>query len=75
MRAKLNSMGLEVTPEKEKVIMERIKEIGDKGRHVEEEDFMAIVRDVIGQIPEEQKYITLAELTVLTGSVTPTSRM
>jgi len=73
LRAKLNSMGLEVTPDKEKVIMERIKEIGDKGRHVEEEDFMAIVRDVIGQIPEEQKFITLAELTVLTGSVTPTS--
>jgi 2-isopropylmalate synthase len=38
-----------------------------------EEDFLAIVKDVLGELPKEEQYVILEELTVLTGSITPTS--
>jgi len=73
LKAKLESLGIEFTREQFSEIMSRVKEFGDKGRKVMEEDLLAIVRDVIGAIPETETYITLEELTVLTGSVTPTA--
>ncbi|MHA1819098.1 MAG: 2-isopropylmalate synthase [Promethearchaeota archaeon] len=73
LRAKLEDMGIKFSDEQFTHIMERIKAVGDKGHEIKEEDFMAIVREEIGALPEEEKYVILEELTVLTGSVTPTS--
>lgn len=73
LKAKLEGMGLKFTEEQFAGIMSRIKEVGDKGHQVQEEDFMAIVRDEIGAIPAEEQYVILDELTVLTGTVTPTA--
>ncbi len=73
LKVKLNDMGIQTTEEQFKNIMDHIKNFGDKGHEVSEEDFYAIVKDVIEELPEEDQFVKLEELTVLTGSVTPTS--
>ncbi|TFG01223.1 MAG: 2-isopropylmalate synthase [Promethearchaeota archaeon] len=73
LRAKINDMGLTTTTDQYNKIMDDIKRFGDKGHEVTEEDFIAILKDVMGELPEEEQYVKLEELTVLTGSITPTS--
>ena len=73
LKAKLEDMGIRATDVQFKKIMLHVKSFGDKGHEVTEEDFLAIVKDVMGELPEEEKYVILDELTVLTGSVIPTS--
>jgi isopropylmalate/citramalate/homocitrate synthase-like protein len=73
VKSKLSDMGLTPTEDQFDRIMEHVKSFGDKGHEVSEEDFMAIVKDVMGQLPESQKFVILDQLTVLTGSVIPTS--
>ena len=66
-------MGIKATDIQFKKIMRHVKSFGDKGHEVLEEDFLAIVKDVLGELPKEEQYVILDELTVLTGSITPTS--
>ena len=73
LKAKLEDMGIRASDVQFKKIMSHVKSFGDKGHEVTEEDFLAIVKDVMGELPEEEKYVILDELTVLTGSVIPTS--
>ena len=73
LRAKINDLGVSPNDEQLMKIMKYIKRFGDKGHEVTEEDFLAIVKDVLGELPKEELYVTLEELTVLTGSITPTS--
>jgi len=73
LKAKLEDLGIYATEEQFSNIMEHIKTFGDKGHEVSEEDFYAIVKDVFEELPEEDQFVKLEELTVLTGSVTPTS--
>ncbi len=73
LKAKLVDLGINTDDKEFGKIMNHIKEFGDKGHEVSEEDFLAIVKDVMGEIPEEEQYVILEELTVLTGSITPTS--
>ncbi|MGV9204598.1 MAG: 2-isopropylmalate synthase [Promethearchaeia archaeon] len=73
LKAKLDDLGIETTRQQFQKIIESVKRFGDKGHEVMEEDFLAIVKDVMGELPEEERYVILDELTVLTGSVTPTS--
>ena len=73
LRAKINEVGIIPTDEQFSTIRTNIKRIGDKGHEIREEDFLAIVKDVMGEIPEQEKFVILEELTVLTGSVTPTA--
>jgi 2-isopropylmalate synthase len=73
LKAKLDDLGIQTTQQQFQKIIESVKRFGDKGHEVMEEDFLAIVKDVMGELPEEERYVILDELTVLTGSVTPTS--
>ena len=73
LKAKLGDLGINTNDKEFGKIMNHIKDFGDKGHEVSEEDFLAIVKDVMGEIPEEEQYVILEELTVLTGSITPTS--
>jgi len=73
LKAKLGDLGVDTNEQQFGKIMTHIKEFGDKGHEVSEEDFLAIVKDVMGEIPEEEQFVILEELTVLTGSITPTS--
>jgi isopropylmalate/homocitrate/citramalate synthase len=73
LKAKLEDLGIYTTQDQFKNIFEHVKSFGDKGHEVSEEDFLAIVKDVMGELPKEEQFVILDELTVLTGSVTPTS--
>jgi len=73
LKAKLEDLGIHTTDVQFSNIMEHVKAFGDKGHEVTEEDFYAILKDVFGELPEEDQFVKLEELTVLTGSVTPTS--
>ncbi len=73
LKAKLHEMGIKASNIQFTKIMERIKSFGDKGHEVTEEDFLAIVKDVMGELPKEEQFVILEELTVLTGSITPTA--
>ncbi|MFX1573197.1 MAG: 2-isopropylmalate synthase [Promethearchaeota archaeon] len=73
LKAKLADLGIATTEEQFKNIMNHVKNFGDKGHEVSEEDFYAILKDVLEELPEEDQFVKLEELTVLTGSVTPTS--
>ena len=73
LKAKLEDLGLHTTNDQFSNIMHHVKAFGDKGHEVTEEDFYAILKDVFGELPEEDQFVKLEELTVLTGSITPTS--
>jgi len=73
LKAKLEDLGIHTTGDQFKKIFEHVKSFGDKGHEVQEEDFLAIVKDVMGELPKMEQFVILDELTVLTGSVTPTS--
>ncbi len=73
LKAKLQELGIVATNEQFTNIMDHVKDFGDKGHEVTEEDFYAILKDVLDELPEEDQYVKLEELTVLTGSITPTS--
>ena len=73
LKAKLGDLGINTDDQQFDKIMSHIKNFGDKGHEVSEEDFLAIVKDVMGEIPEDEQFVILEELTVLTGSITPTS--
>jgi len=55
-------------------ILQRIKDLGDKGKHVTDVDLQTIAEVVIGQLAEEKRTIVLKELAVMTGNtLTPTA--
>lgn len=73
LKAKLKDLGIHTNEEQFRKIFEHVKSFGDKGHEILEEDFLAIVKDVMGELPKEEQFVILDELTVLTGSITPTS--
>ncbi len=73
VRAKIEELGLKPSNEQFDKIMNDIKRFGDKGHSVNEEEFLAILKAVMGELPKQEQLVILNELTVLTGSVTPTS--
>jgi len=73
LKAKLEELGIHTSNDQFSNIMGHVKAFGDKGHEVTEEDFYAILKDVFEELPEEDQFVKLEELTVLTGSITPTS--
>jgi isopropylmalate/citramalate/homocitrate synthase-like protein len=74
VKKQLEDLGIRTTKDRVVEITRRIKELGDKGKHITEADLRAIAESVIGTLPEEEKAVTLKEITVTTGStITPTA--
>ncbi len=73
LKAKLEELGVSYTRDQFDEIMGRVKELGDKGKRVTEIDLITIINDITGHLDEQEKTVVLSELTVLTGSVTPTA--
>lgn len=68
----LKEFGIEASEKQVEEIVSRIKELGDKGKHVTDADLQAIAEIVLG-IYQEAK-VKLEELTVVAGNtVTPTA--
>ena len=67
LKAKLAEVGLHVKDEDMKEILNRVKEIGDKGKNVTDIDLYSIARAVIGGLSDEEKVLSLKNLSVLSG--------
>ncbi len=73
IRAELEEAGLYPTESQLKRIVQRVKELGDKGKTVTDADLLAIARTVMGEV-EEEKIVKLTDFAVTTGiRVIPTA--
>lgn len=72
--AELEEAGIHPSEEQLKDIVQRVKELGDKGKLVTDADLLAITRSVMGEVIEEKKIVDLTDLAVITGiKVIPTA--
>ena len=70
----LEDAGYVVDDEKLSIIVQKVKELGDKGKKVTDLDLFAIAESVLGEVSEKEKAISIEEVTVLTGNkITPTA--
>jgi len=73
IRAELEESGIHPTEAQLREIVNRVKELGDKGKTVTDADLFAIARTVIGEVTEE-KIVELTDFAVTTGiRVIPTA--
>ncbi len=49
-------------------VIERVKEVADREKSVEEDDIVAIARDVMNDLGPEEQVLTLEEVSVMTGN-------
>ncbi|TRO50351.1 2-isopropylmalate synthase, partial [Candidatus Bathyarchaeota archaeon] len=74
IKAELEEVGIHVNDKQLKEIVERIKNLGDKGKMVTDADLIAITSAVIGEVIAEEKIVDLYDLAVMTGiKVIPTA--
>ena len=74
LKAKLDSYGYIYSNEQLEEIIKRIKKLGDKGKNVTDIELQAIADDIIGRVSEEEQFLKLKELLVVTGlNITPTA--
>ena len=70
----LDNLGFKYTPEQLKIIVEKIKSLGDKGITVTDADISSIARAVIQSLPPDMKKIKLEDILVVTGNrINPTA--
>ena len=74
IKAELEEVGVHPTEEQLKEIVQRVKELGDKGKMVTDADLLALSSAVMGQVIGEEKIVDLSDLAVMTGiKVIPTA--
>ncbi len=74
IKTELEEVGIHPTKEQLKEIVERVKNLGDKGKLVTDADLLAITRAVTGRVVKEKKIVDLKDLAVVTGiKVIPTA--
>ncbi len=74
IKAELDEVGIHPTEEQLKEIVQRVKELGDKGKMVTDADLLALTSAVMGQVIGEEKIVDLCDMAVVTGiKVIPTA--
>lgn len=74
IKAGLEEAGIHPTESQLMAIVQKVKELGDKGKMVTDSDLLGIARAAIGQVPAEKRSVDLKDLAVVTGiSVIPTA--
>jgi 2-isopropylmalate synthase len=74
IKAELEEVGIHPTEEQLKEIVQRVKELGDKGKMVTDADLLALTSAVMGEVIGEEKIVDLCDLAVMTGiKVIPTA--
>ncbi len=70
----LEDAGYRPTDDQLADILERIKELGDKGKHITNVDLQTIADVVIGEVAKASQAVVLREVSVMTGNIiTPTA--
>ncbi|TRO45464.1 2-isopropylmalate synthase [Candidatus Bathyarchaeota archaeon] len=74
IKAELEEIGIRPTEEQLKEIVQRVKDLGDKGKMVTDADLLALTSAVMGEVLGEEKIVDLCDLAVMTGiKVIPTA--
>jgi 2-isopropylmalate synthase len=74
IKAELQEVGIHPTEDQLKEIVQRVKELGDKGKMVTDADLLALTSAVMGEVIPEEKIVDLCDLAVVTGiKVIPTA--
>jgi len=74
IKAELEEVGIHPTEEQLKEIVQRVKDLGDKGKMVTDADLLALTSAVMGEVIGEEKIVDLCDLAVVTGiKVIPTA--
>jgi 2-isopropylmalate synthase len=74
IKAELEDVGIHPTEDQLKQIVNRVKELGDKGKMVTDADLLALTSAVMGEVIAEEKIVDLCDLAVVTGiKVIPTA--
>jgi 2-isopropylmalate synthase len=74
IKAELEEVGIYPTDMQLKEIVQRVKDLGDKGKMVTDADLLALTSAVMGQVLGEEKIIDLCDMAVVTGiKVIPTA--
>jgi 2-isopropylmalate synthase len=74
IKAELEDVGIHPTEDQLKQIVNRVKELGDKGKMVTDADLLALTSAVMGEVIGEEKIVDLCDLAVVTGiKVIPTA--
>ncbi|HIQ32134.1 MAG TPA: 2-isopropylmalate synthase [Methanothermococcus okinawensis] len=78
IECKLKELGFKVgeniTEEQFKEILKRIKDIGDKGKRITDDDVIAIVEDITKRTVKGERVVNLEQIAVMTGNkVIPTA--
>ncbi|MGD0202684.1 MAG: 2-isopropylmalate synthase [Candidatus Bathyarchaeia archaeon] len=74
IKAELEEIGIHPSEEQIKEIVQRVKELGDKGKMVTDADLFALTSAVMGEVIGEEKIVDLCDLAVVTGiKVIPTA--
>ena len=74
IKAELEEVGIHPTEKQLKEIVQRVKELGDKGKMVTDADLLALTSAVIGEVIGEEKIVYLCDMAVVTGiKVIPTA--
>ncbi len=70
----LDEAGYQPTEEQLLEILERIKELGDKGKQISNVDLQTIADVVVGEVAKGSQAVVLKEVSVMTGNIiTPTA--
>jgi 2-isopropylmalate synthase len=74
IKAELEEVGIHPNEEQLKEIVQRVKQLGDKGKMVTDADLLALTSAVMGEVLGEQKRVDLCDMAVVTGiKVIPTA--
>ncbi|MBT0158769.1 2-isopropylmalate synthase [Candidatus Bathyarchaeota archaeon A05DMB-2] len=74
IKAELEEIGIHPSEEQLKEIVQRVKDLGDKGKLVTDADLLALTSAVMGEVIAEEKVVDLCDLAVVTGiKVIPTA--
>jgi 2-isopropylmalate synthase len=74
IKAELEEVGIHPTEAQLAEIVQRVKELGDKGKMVTDADLLALTSAVMGQVIGEEKIVDLCDMAVVTGiKVIPTA--
>jgi 2-isopropylmalate synthase len=74
IRAELEETGIHPSEEQLKEVVQRVKDLGDKGKMVTDADLFALTSAVMGEVLGEEKIVDLCDLAVVTGiKVIPTA--
>jgi D-citramalate synthase len=71
VRAALDEHGVDVDDEGLGLVVDRVKELAERGRRVTDADLLAVAEDVQGR--ERERRVELRDLTAVSGGATPTA--